>query len=94
MATVEEFWAELNSLGEAEVRRKLILGDYRDMGAHRDAVLEWLRQKEVARQESRERRNMKWIRIGTIAAIIAAAAGVVVLADSATLRQLIGLSSR
>jgi hypothetical protein len=92
MATVEELWTELDELGEARVRRKLILGDYRDTGAHRDAVLEWLRQKEEARQESRQRRNMSWTRIGAIAAIIAAIAAIAALINPTTL-QLIGLTS-
>jgi hypothetical protein len=72
------------------VRRRLIVGDYRDAGVHRDAVLEWLRQKETDRQESRGRRSMIWIRIGTLAAVVAAIAAVAALVDFAALRHLVG----
>ena len=82
MPTVEEFWTELDSLGEKEVRRKLIVGDYRDMGVHRDAVVEWLRQREEVRQRARDRRILKWTIIGAIAAIVAALAAVAALSDS------------
>ena len=89
MPTVEEFWAELDSLGEKEVRRKLIVGDYRDMGVQRDAVSEWLRQREEARQRARDRRILNWTIVGAVAAIVAAVAAIAALSDSRTIAVIV-----
>jgi hypothetical protein len=71
MTTIEELWTEFDRLGEAAVRRKLILGDFRDTGPHRSAAEEWLRRKDQERLEVRDRSNMTWTRVAAIAAVAA-----------------------
>lgn len=48
--TVEDFLAELDQLGEAQVRRRLIFAEYG--GERRAAAEEWLRQQDQRRIEA------------------------------------------
>jgi hypothetical protein len=52
--SVDEFFADLESLGEEKARRKLALGDYGDTGQRRGLVEEWLRRQDQSRLDTRE----------------------------------------
>ena len=57
MISPEEFWPNLESLGEAEVRKRLAQGVY---GAENTPVVrEWLATKERARQENQQGRSFE-----------------------------------
>jgi len=64
--TVEQFWAELEDLGETKVRQRLALSTYGDAGDRRRLVVEWLRLKDQERLGERDsQKNMR----ETVAAI-------------------------
>jgi hypothetical protein len=70
--TVPEFWAELETIGEDEVRLKLARSFYGDPGAERRAVVEeWLRRKDRKRQNRTEFVVWASMIVATVAAIIA-----------------------
>jgi ribosomal protein L9 len=55
--TKEQFWAELERLGEDEVRVKLATKIYSDVNERGGLAREWLLRKDQARQSERLSRN-------------------------------------
>ncbi len=55
MAHIDEFWSDLEKLGEKSVRQKLALGEFGEPGqtGRRPAAEEWLASLDEARSESR-----------------------------------------
>lgn len=74
---VEQFYAELEALGESKVRERLALSVYGDAGDRRRLVLEWLRLKDQERLDRRENQRNTMETIAAIAAIIAAVAATI-----------------
>jgi len=82
--TKEEFWAELDALGEEEVRtRTFVKHQFGDVGDKRALAEEWLSQKGSERSErsnaeqmriARSAKNAAWA--AAIAAIVAAIAAI------------------
>jgi len=77
--TKEEFWAELDALGETEVRVRLQNKTYTDLNEKGSFAREWLLRRELAsaaasnseqRRTARSAKNAAWT--AAIAAIIAA----------------------
>ena len=82
--TKEQFWAELEKLGEPVVRERIAAGIYDD--ARRGLAEEWLRLREESRKDAssaeqmrtaRSAKNAAWI--AAIAAIIAAICAIIAL---------------
>jgi len=57
MAEKEEFWAELDEVGETEVRVRLATKIYGDINNKGSLAREWLMRKDQARESARELRN-------------------------------------
>ena len=53
----EELWAELEELGEEEVRVRLVTKKYGDVGQKLVLVKEWLRRKDQSRTEESSRNS-------------------------------------
>ena len=84
--TKEQFFAELDSLGEDDVRTRVVVGHYGRGNKKLQLAEEWLRLREQSRidESNREQRktarsakNAAWV--AAIAAIIAAIAAVISL---------------
>jgi len=82
--TVDEYFAELEDVGEDFVRRKLALGHYGETGDRRATVQLWLSGKDQERRELSEEESRATARsakkaawAAAIAAIIAAIAVIV-----------------
>ena len=52
--TAEEFFADLDDLGEAVVRERLIAGIYGSGNQKKELAQEWLRRREIAREAAAE----------------------------------------
>lgn len=76
--TKEQFWAELDELGEEQVRVNLdVTKIYGDVGSKRALALEWLRRRDQSRSETSNREQMRIARSAKNAAWIAAIAAIV-----------------
>ena len=69
----DEFWAELNALGEDQVREYVGLGVYHDK--RMDLAKEWLSQKETQRSDNK---IQPWHKRSWVVALIAIIAGLCV----------------
>lgn len=69
-----DFWAELDRLGEEQVRENLLRKAYGDVGSKHDFVLEWLRVKESERKEASQSEQTEIARSAKDAAWAAAEA--------------------
>jgi len=93
MATDDEFFAHLDSIGEDEVRRQVARDEYGTPGSQRRSVVElWLRLKaesrareSASRKESREEMSLlisrRALRVSWLATIIAATAIILNISD-------------
>jgi hypothetical protein len=77
--TKESFWAELDALGEDEVRvRFSVTKQFGDVGPKHELAKLWLARKDSAKRDAREERTLSLAsranRIAYIAVIIAAIA--------------------
>lgn len=80
----EKLRAELEAIGEKEVRAKLAAGVYGSWKV--ETIKEWLREKEEARAsvmaeetKTQAKQNLTWTKIGVIAAVVIAVVAVVAL---------------
>ncbi len=64
----DQLWAELEALGEAKVRERLVTKAYGDVGHKRALVEEWLRLKDQARSEAVTREQIDIARAAANAA--------------------------
>ena|SRR6267154_340568 len=77
--TKESFWAELDALGEDEVRIRLtVTKQYGDVGSKHELTKLWLARKDSDKRNAREERTLSLAsranRVAYIAVIIAAIA--------------------
>lgn len=82
MVNVDEFWAELEATGEAEVRKKLAAGAYGEWKA--GPVEAWLREKEAmethinnVQQQKTARKAVVWSRNSTLVAVVAVCVAII-----------------
>ncbi|MFO1242739.1 MAG: hypothetical protein U1E36_06010 [Rickettsiales bacterium] len=87
--TKEEFWAELEALGEEEVRVRIVTKKYGDVGDKLALAKEWLESQERRRSDAshaeqihiaRSAKNAAWI--AAIAAVIAVGVAIFTIAFS------------
>ncbi len=90
--TKEELWANLEKLGEEQVRERLATKVYGDAGKKRALVVEWLREKDQSRKNTS---NLEQIRIARSAknAAWSAAIAAIIAAICAFIAILLSLSS-
>ncbi len=55
----EELWAELDALGEDEVRTRLVTKIYGDTGHKKALVQEWLRKKQQEKLDDQDKINVQ-----------------------------------
>ena len=89
--TRESFWAELDGLGEEEVRTRVSVGTYSSANKKRELAQQWLERNS---QERSERSNSEQMRIARSAknAAWAAAIAATIAAICATISIVISLS--
>ncbi len=90
--TKEELWANLEKLGEEQVRERLATKVSGDAGKKRALVVEWLREKDQSRKNTS---NLEQIRIARSAknAAWSAAIAAIIAAICAFIAILLSLSS-
>jgi hypothetical protein len=75
--TKESFWAELDALGEDEVRVRLsVTKQFGDVGPKHELAKLWLARKDSAKRDVREESTLRlavWANIIAITAIVIAA---------------------
>jgi len=75
--TKEKFWAELDDLGEEEVRDRIVTGRYGAGNKKLQLAREWLRRRETERIEASNREQIRIARSAKNAAWAAAMAAII-----------------